>query len=73
MEIKVKRLRDGKIFTNNLEPEKDCIIEIHFCTSYTQVVVQEFIDSRYISSDLMIEIEGSFYKSDQENSAVFVK
>lgn len=38
--IQVKRLKDGKIFTNDMT-EKESIYEIHFCTSYTQVLVQE--------------------------------
>ncbi len=38
--IKVKRDSDGKIFTNDMS-ERDGIYEIHFCTSYTQVMIQE--------------------------------
>lgn len=38
--IKVKRDSDGKVFTNNMS-ERECIYEIHFCTSYTQVMIQE--------------------------------
>ena len=38
--IKVKRNSDGKIFTNNMS-ERESIYEIHFCTSYTQVMIQE--------------------------------
>lgn len=38
--IRVKRESDGKIFTNDMTSQ-DCIYEIHFSTSYTQVKVQE--------------------------------
>ena len=38
--IKVKRNSDGKIFTNNMS-ERESIYEMHFCTSYTQVMIQE--------------------------------
>ncbi len=38
--IKVKRNSDGKIFTNDMS-KKESIYEIHFCTSYTQVMIQE--------------------------------
>ena len=38
--IKVKRHKDGKVFTADMS-EHESIYEIHFCTSYTQVMVQE--------------------------------
>jgi len=41
--IKVKRHKDGKCFTNDIS-KNECIYEIHFCTSYTEVMVQE-VDS----------------------------
>ena len=41
--IQVKRHSDGKVFNNNMS-QFDCIYEIHFCTSYTQVLTQEVID-----------------------------
>lgn len=37
MEIKVVDT-NGKVFTNDM-CSVECIIEIHFCTSYTQVTV----------------------------------
>lgn len=42
MLIQVKRKTDGKIFSSDMSNEnKDCILSIGFCTSYTQVTVQE--------------------------------
>lgn len=38
--IKVKRHKDGKIFTTDMSKD-DGIYEMHFCTSYTQVMIQE--------------------------------
>jgi len=38
--IKVKRHKDGKIFTTDMSID-DGIYEMHFCTSYTQVMIQE--------------------------------
>ena len=38
--IKVKRNHDGKVFTSDMSKD-DCILEIHFCTSYTQVICYE--------------------------------
>lgn len=40
MMIAVRRDRDGKIFTIDMSKD-ECIYEMHFCTSYTQVRVQE--------------------------------
>ena len=40
MIIKVKRSKDGKIFTTDMS-ENEGIYEMHFCTSYTQVMIQE--------------------------------
>ena len=37
--ITVKRDSDGRVFTSDMSQD-DLILEIHFCTSYTQVVVQ---------------------------------
>lgn len=53
--IKVKRERDGKVFTTDMSKE-ECIYEIHFCTSYTQVVFYEVDDegnrvTRYVICD----------------------
>jgi len=38
--IQVIRTKDGKIFTSDMSKFEN-IIEIHFCTSYTQVIIQE--------------------------------
>ena len=39
--ITVKRDRDNKIFTTDMSKDEG-IYEMHFCTSYTQVRIQEF-------------------------------
>jgi hypothetical protein len=58
MIIKVKRHWDGKIFTSDMsDPYGDVIIEIHFCTSYTQVIVQDKEEKQAVS--IMILDEGT--------------
>lgn len=61
--IKVKRDSDGKIFTNDMAVEEG-IYEIHFCTSYAQVRVQEFdCNGKLTSKDIIcppIGTQGSF-------------
>lgn len=57
--ISVKRDRDGKIFTNDMIA-KESIYEIHFCTSYTQVKVQELDnDGKLKSLDIICKPEGT--------------
>ena len=56
--IKVKRNRDGKIFTNDMSQE-DCIYEIHFCTSYTQVLVREKVDGFFTDKEIIIKPIGT--------------
>lgn len=57
MLIKVKDSK-GKIFSNDMS-NFECIIEIHFCTSYTQVIVQEKDEetNKTINRDIIIPIE----------------
>ena len=43
MLIKVKDKTTNKVYTNEMDNDC-CITEIHFCTSYTQVVVQDVIN-----------------------------
>lgn len=38
--IRVRRESDGKVFSSDMR-EDNVIYEMHFCTSYTQVFVQE--------------------------------
>lgn len=57
--------RKGEIFTNDMsEDNPNTILEIHFCTSYTQVVVQkQEIDdkgvTKYITEDIIIPNKSS--------------
>lgn len=53
MMIKVKRNSDGKVFTNDMS-EREGIYEIHFCTSYTQVMIQEEDESGKLESKAII-------------------
>ncbi|MDT2832378.1 hypothetical protein P7H62_15430 [Vagococcus carniphilus] len=57
MLIKVRDSK-GKVFSNDTS-NFECIIEIHFCTSYTQVVVQEkdVETDETIFRDIIIPIE----------------
>ena len=43
MLIKVKDNQSGEVYTNEMDSDK-CILEIHFCTSYAQVKVQDVIN-----------------------------
>lgn len=57
--IKVKRNSDGKVFTNDMS-ERESIYEIHFCTSYTQVLIQEDGDDGILTSkDIICESMGT--------------
>ena len=62
MKFAVKNRR-GEIFTNDMsEDNPNSILEIHFCTSYTQVVVQkqETDDdgvTKYVKEDIIIPIK----------------
>jgi len=57
--ISVKRDRDGKIFTNDMSA-KESIYEIHFCTSYTQVRVQELDeDGKLLSREIICKAVGT--------------
>jgi len=54
MDIKVKRLSDGKIFSNDMNDENNrCILAINFCSSYTQVTVQEEVNGKFPPSDII--------------------
>lgn len=72
-EISVKRLSDGKVFTNNMSSDES-IYEIHFCTSYTQVRVQEVLDGKLTSQDVfcrplgteMSPIDSISFRGDEE-------
>lgn len=58
--IKVKRKSDGQVFTTDMSADnKFKITEIHFCTSYTQVIVQEEKDGKFPTMDLIVEPIGS--------------
>ena len=44
MKIEVKDKQTGKVYSNDFGVDHgQSILEIHFCTSYTQVVVQDVI------------------------------
>ena len=58
--IKVQRFKDGRIFTSDMSGKDDaCIIEIHFCTSYTQVVIQEKKEDKFVTYSLICDPSGS--------------
>jgi len=45
MLLKIKNSKTGKIYTNDMSKDNtQCILSINFCTSYTQVEVQDEID-----------------------------
>lgn len=51
--ISVIRDKDKKVFTTDMSKE-ECIYEMHFCTSYTQVLVQEFNKNGWLDKDEII-------------------
>jgi hypothetical protein len=56
--IKVKRKRDEKIFDIDMS-KTEVIYEMHFCTSYTQVKIQEWSESGKLESkDIFIKSIG---------------
>lgn len=60
MEIRVKDLTTKKTYTSNMAADnKQVIIEIHFCTSYTQVIVQDEVDGKFETHDIFIDPIGS--------------
>lgn len=57
--IKVKRNRDGKIFDTDMF-KNESIYEIHFCTSYTTVCVQEEKDGKpFAKSEIYVKPVGT--------------
>lgn len=56
--ISVKRNRDGKVFTSDMS-KSDGIYEIHFCTSYTQVMIQEEIEGELVNKEVICEPVGT--------------
>lgn len=62
MLIKVKD-REGNIYSNDMSIDNDkSIIEIHFCTSYTQAIVQDTLvneqgTTTYPTKDIIIPLE----------------
>lgn len=60
MKISVTQKSDGKVYTNDMSNEnKMCILEIHFCTSYTQVIVQDEIDGKFTTHDIICDPVGT--------------
>lgn len=62
MTIKVKDTKTGIIYSNDMsDTNKNSILAINFCTSYTQVTVQEEIDynggKAYPEHDIIIPSE----------------
>ena len=58
IEIVVTRDSDKRVFSSDMSGD-DSIIEIHFCTSYTQVVVQEMIEGKGVCHDIICPPLGS--------------
>ena len=50
--IKVKRNSDGRVFDTDMRYGTG-ITEINFCTSYTQVSVQEEIDGKFPTHEII--------------------
>ncbi len=56
LKLKVKDLSSGEIYEFNRSGNGNCILEIHYCTSYFQFVVQKEIEKdgikKYSQKDL---------------------
>ena len=65
MEIRIKDEVNGKVYSNDMsDKNKQSILEIHFCTSYTQVKVQDTIETEqgnfaYPEHDIILPPLGS--------------
>lgn len=81
MEIKVLDKETGVVYTNNMsDKNKHCILELHFCTSYTQIVVQDELDGNYNTHEIFVEPVGSKSNmldliaiKDDDHEGVFIK
>jgi len=63
MFIQVKDYVSGIIYNNDMSQDEHCILSINFCTSYTQVEVQDKIEvdgqTKYPKHDIIISPLGS--------------
>lgn len=60
MEIRIRDLKSGHIYTNDMSDNNNhSILEMHFCTSYTQASVQDRIGSKYITRNVILPPMGS--------------
>lgn len=55
MLLKIKDLDTGQIYSSNMSDDnKHTILDINFCTSYTQVSVQDEIDGKFSCHDMIL-------------------
>ena len=66
MLIKIKD-KEGQVFSSDMKNEF-AIIEMHFCTSYTQAIVQFPDEEGYQTKDIIIPTE----KNDLESAIDFI-
>ena len=60
MEIKVKDDVTGIVYSSNMSDEnKNSILAMNFCTSYTQVNVQQEIDGKFPTHNIIVPPLGS--------------
>lgn len=59
LELKVQDKATGKIYGFSSNPTENTIIEIHYCTSYFQFVIQEYNEGRYIIKNLICPFDNA--------------
>tara|TARA_R110000868_G_C10689494_1_gene748175 strand:+ start:558 stop:812 length:255 start_codon:yes stop_codon:yes gene_type:complete len=55
MELKIRQKDTGQIYSSDMSDEnKHTILSFNFCTSYTQVEVQDEIDGKFSAHDVIL-------------------
>lgn len=59
MELKIRQKDTGQIYSNDMgDDNKHKIIEIHFCTSYTQIEVQSTVEGIFSHHSVILPAFG---------------
>lgn len=60
MQVAIKQNDTGQIYSNDMGADnKHSILAMHFCTSYTQVVVQDEVDGKFPTHDIILPAFGT--------------
>lgn len=59
MKISIKD-NEGNLYENNMQNNVErYILELHFCTSYTEAVCYDVVDGEHIERHIIVENEGA--------------